>query len=100
MTPSSEIQHTPGPLVIDQTTGINMLPIYLLETEDGTSVARCAKHADAVLFAAAPDLLEALKAIVLPFEMLCNCGDEDDAKLQAIRDQAEAAIALAKEVQS
>lgn len=68
-------------LVIDQTTGANIAVTYER------------KHAK--LIAAAPELLNALMEIILPFEILCDCGDEDDEDMQKIYDKAQAAIAKA-----
>jgi hypothetical protein len=55
--------HTPGPWSIDETTGINFRPIYLIES-NGDAVCNTPKLADARLIAAAPELLEALKGLL------------------------------------
>lgn len=46
---------------IDQTIGINMKPIYLIETQGGDAIARTEHKSIAALFISAPELLEACK---------------------------------------
>jgi hypothetical protein len=49
--------HTPGPWNLDETTGVNMLPVYLIESAEGQSIARVNRQSDALLIRSAPTLL-------------------------------------------
>jgi hypothetical protein len=52
---------TPGPWRIDTTTGSNMQTVYMIETENGDTVARTDRREFADMILALPDLLAALE---------------------------------------
>jgi hypothetical protein len=85
---TSSLSHTPGPWSIDDTSGQDLV------WADGAIVAHAVHPknwpADARLIAAAPDLLEALLAIVSP-----SGGFYCDHKTQGL---AKAAIAKARSI--
>lgn len=87
--------HTPGPWVVDPCWDI------LGNTDDGNgmvcqittdAVPRAEAEANARLIAAAPGLLEALRAIIEDWDN----GDDADAILTRRHDEARAAIAKAE----
>ena len=94
-------KHTPGPWRVSvDMRGLGNVPVAGVETVEGFSIANCGTHgeANASLIASAPDLLEALQAMLDADDAICNnIGrgvDQAMARIAAI-DSARAVIARA-----
>ncbi len=68
----------PGPYVLDETVGVNSLPVYLIETAAGDSVANTRDKGTAAAIVALPDLLHALQGMLNWARRVkgCNPGPE------------------------
>lgn len=101
----SETKHTPGPWVfcwdkygkeseIHGKSELNDAPICIVLHDDVTESGAEEQLANARLIAAAPELLEALKALIDNVG-ICICYDESERECKAW-EMAEAAIAKAE----
>lgn len=87
--------HTPGPLVVDEHSTLPFEPRYRVYSKTNSgNVALFYGEGDAELFAAAPDMLAALKAAVESFEQLVRINRIPE-NMKGLRD-ARAAIARAE----
>jgi len=69
---ATKTQHTPGPWQV----GIEDEGYFIANGELLPDIAKCIKSkADAALIAAAPELLEALKALFADYKTLADSGD-------------------------
>ena len=74
----TSIKHTPGPWEAHKNEGTGTLPCVLsnkVTRTGGFYVARCNNFGDAVLIAAAPELLEACKLVAATFKRSNDSGN-------------------------
>lgn len=83
--------NTPTPWTIDQTTGVNFKPVYLLESENGDSIGRVDTSADAALIVTAVNSHEELKAYILR-AVRCDCIDDMECERCQVLNRAEGRI--------
>lgn len=91
-------KHTPGPLIADggYVRTVTGLPMVHMPSRDRTPQEN---RANAVLFAAAPLMLDALRAAERPWELMREFGSMNDAEFRTMKaaavDLRRAAIAAA-----
>ena len=77
---------------LDQTTGADMKPVYLVETANGDAVANTKDKGVAKLLMAAPALAAALKMFVAEYEGNGRDEREDRPEMKAARAALEALV--------